>query len=181
MHCNTRSFSRLGVRKVLIASLVVIGLTGFFAQRSVAGLFTLVDENSSADFNTDTQANAFDWIVDGVDQLFQQSFWYRIGNVAEQNVDTLPHPVEGVTDTNFDGNSDTLFVRYNDLNGRGAIHVRRWSGRKQGLGHGRADTSFQSQWDTAGFPFFPVLRLRSQRHGRRRFGGFHERERRTSV
>jgi hypothetical protein len=122
MVCNTRSFSRLGVRKVLIASLTVIGLAGFFAQRSVAGLFTLVDENSSADFDTGSQANAFNWVVDGRDQLFQQAFWYRIGNVAESSLDTLPRSVEGTTDTNFDGDHDTLFVRYNGAGFR--IEVR---------------------------------------------------------
>lgn len=48
-----------------------------------------------------------------MDHLFQQSFWYRVGNAsAELGLTTLPNPVEGTTDTNFDGDQDTLFVRY---------------------------------------------------------------------
>jgi hypothetical protein len=36
-----------------------------------------------------TQAGAKDWIVDGVDVLYQQWFWYRIGNTPEQSIDTI--------------------------------------------------------------------------------------------
>jgi hypothetical protein len=99
--------------RAILFGLFFLGLSGLFAQHSFAGLFTLVDDNSTAVFDTDSQANAFNWTVDGVDQLFQQTFWYRVGNVAEQSLDTLPHPVEGTTDTNFDGDQDTLFVGYN--------------------------------------------------------------------
>ncbi len=105
----------------VFSGLVLFGLSGSFVQPSLAGLFTLVDDNSTATFDTDSQANAFDWTVDGVDQLFQQAFWFRIGNVAEQSMDVLPHPVEGVTDTNFDGDPDTLFVRYNHASFRADI------------------------------------------------------------
>ncbi len=112
MRFNMRSHSTLRVRNGFVAGLFVIGMTCLLGQRSVAGTFTLVDDNSSTDFDTDSQANAFNWEVDGRDQLHQQAFWYRVGNVAEQSLDTLPHPVEGTTDTNFDGDADTLFVRY---------------------------------------------------------------------
>lgn len=104
-------FARCG-RVFLATSIFAIALAGFFVPDSTAALFTLTDDNSVATFDTSSQANAYQWIVDGRDQLFQQAFWYRIGNVAEQSLDTLPHPVEGATDTNFDGDLDTLFVRY---------------------------------------------------------------------
>ncbi|MCI0335552.1 MAG: hypothetical protein L0228_20280 [Planctomycetes bacterium] len=113
MYFHTRLHSTLTMRNGFIAGLFVIGMMGFCAQRSFAGTFTLVDDNSLVDFDTDDQLNAFNWIVEGQDQLFQQGFWYRVGNVAEQSLHTLPHPVEGASDTNFDGNNDTLFVRYN--------------------------------------------------------------------
>jgi hypothetical protein len=82
-------------------------------ERSHAGLFVLVDDNSVVNLDTDSSANALNWIVDGVDHLFQQTFYYRIGNVAEAPVSTVPHPIEGTTDTDFDGNQDTLVVKYN--------------------------------------------------------------------
>ena len=57
--------------------------------------------------------NNSNWTVDGVDQIFQQAFWYRVGNGGpEQSLHSLPILVEGTTDTNFDNDDDTLFVRY---------------------------------------------------------------------
>jgi hypothetical protein len=74
---------------------------------------TLIDDNSSATFDTATPANNFNWQVDGINQLNQQAFWYRIGIAGpEQSVHILPIGVQGTTDANFDGNPDTLFVRY---------------------------------------------------------------------
>jgi hypothetical protein len=100
-------------RASVFAVVLVSAIFGLSVPASIAGLFTLVDDNSVADFDTTTGSNAYDWEVDGEDQLFEQSFWFRVGNVAEQNLNLLPHPIEGTTDTNFDGNADTLFVRYN--------------------------------------------------------------------
>ena len=59
-----------------------------------------------------TTANQFNWFVDGTDQFAQEAFWFRVGNVPEQSVHTLPIAVQGTTDGNFDGNADTLFVRH---------------------------------------------------------------------
>jgi PEP-CTERM motif len=108
----TRLVLALRQRRDFLCGLLVLGLSGMLAQNSVAGLLSLADDNSAADFNTDSQANAYSWTVDGVDQLFQQAFWYRIGNAPQSSLDTLPHPTEGTTDTNFDNDDDTLFVRY---------------------------------------------------------------------
>lgn len=83
------------------------------APHSVAGIFTISDDNSSADFDTTNPGNNSSWVVDGTDHLFQQAFWYRLGNNPEVSLHSLPIVVEGVTDTNFDFNPDTLFVRYN--------------------------------------------------------------------
>lgn len=109
MNRTSKFFSAPIVRAFLCGSV----LLGLLAQHSVAAIFTLVDENSTAIFDTATAANNFSWQVDGTNQLVQQAFWYRIGNVAEQSVHSLPIGVQGITDTNFDGSPDTLFVRYN--------------------------------------------------------------------
>jgi hypothetical protein len=50
---------------------------------------TLTDGNSVTHFDTGSQLGQYDWTVDGVNQLAQQWFWYRIGGVAEHSVDTL--------------------------------------------------------------------------------------------
>jgi hypothetical protein len=86
---------------------------GLLPQRADATLFTLTDQNSLARFDTATTSNHFDWLVDGVDKISRQSFWYRVGNAgADQSLHLLPIAAQGTSDTNFDGNPDTLFVRY---------------------------------------------------------------------
>jgi hypothetical protein len=98
--------------RTLFYGFVFLGLLGTFPQASVAGLFTLVDDNASMTFDTSAANNATSWSVDGVNQLHQQAFWYRIGNAAEQSVHSLPIAFEVASDTNVDPNVDTLFVRY---------------------------------------------------------------------
>jgi len=99
--------------RLLIIALAAI-LIGSVSQQVSAALLTLIDNNSSADFDTATPSNNYNWFVDNTDMLAQQAFWYRIGGAGpEFSVHTLPIGVQGTTDTNFDGNPDTLFVRYN--------------------------------------------------------------------
>jgi hypothetical protein len=99
-----------------LAALAVVGATGAAASNARAGLHTLVDGNSSASFDTGSQSGMYDWFVDGVDHIYQQWFWYRTNAMQhELSVDTLPIHVEGTTDTDFDGDPDTLFVRYRVL------------------------------------------------------------------
>jgi PEP-CTERM motif len=74
--------------------------------------FTLVDDNSTVNVDTGAQDGAYDWLVDGADQLYQEWFWYRVGNDPEASIDTLTIDTQGTSDTNFDGDDDTLFVRY---------------------------------------------------------------------
>jgi len=112
MLCHLGLHSHFGVRHGIAAVLfVIIGLTCLSTERSLGAFFTLVDENSSASFDT-TGANNYDWSVDGQDQLQQQAFWFRVGNAAEQTLTSLPIAVQGASDTDFNGDLDTLFVRY---------------------------------------------------------------------
>src|SRR6186997_1639217 len=100
--------------RAVLCGLIFLGFTGLAAQRSSAALLTLIDGNSQADFDTATPSNNYNWFVDATDLLAQQAFWYRVGNAGpETSVHTLPIGVQGTTDANFDGNPDTLFVRYN--------------------------------------------------------------------
>jgi hypothetical protein len=57
------------MRQLHLCGLAAFVLSGLFAQTCLAGIFLLVDDNSAATFNTDSQANASNWIVDGQDQL----------------------------------------------------------------------------------------------------------------
>lgn len=105
-----RWFALVRASIILVATICALN---HFSSRSSAGLFSLVDGNSQVDFDTSSASNAYSWTVDGQGQLFQQAFWYRVGNTAETTVHTLPIHAEGATDTNLDGDLDTLFVRYN--------------------------------------------------------------------
>jgi hypothetical protein len=114
MTSTSRCSSAPFVRGIL-CSMVLAGLIGPATQPSFAGLFTLVDDNSSAHFDTGSQANNDSWIVDGVNQLHQQAFWFRIGQgdlVPEQSVHTLPIAGEFASNTNFTPGLDTLDVLY---------------------------------------------------------------------
>jgi hypothetical protein len=112
MNMTTRFFSASIVR-ALLCILIALFSDAFLSQ-SHAALLTLIDDNSSADFDTATPSNNYNWFVDGTDLLAQQAFWYRLGpNGPENSVHTLPIGVQGTSDANFDGNPDTLFVRYN--------------------------------------------------------------------
>src|SRR5262245_44964440 len=91
-------------RSVVFFGLVLVGFFGLLVSESSAALFLLTDDNSSAQFDTASPANAFNWTVDGINQLVQQAFWYRVGNTAELSVHNLPIGAQGTTDANFDGN-----------------------------------------------------------------------------
>lgn len=95
------------------ASVAAIAL-GFIGP-AAAGTFTLTDDNSTATFDTEfDQANS--WAVDGISQLYEQGFWFRnnsAGDTQESRVSSLTIGREGTTDTNLDGDDDTLFVEYN--------------------------------------------------------------------
>jgi hypothetical protein len=110
---STSRNSSSAIARALFCTFVLAAFSAATAQQSVAALFTLTDDNTVAQFDTATPANNFNWFVDGNDVLAQQAFWYRIGNVPEQSVHVLPIGVQGTSDSNFDGNPDTLFVRYN--------------------------------------------------------------------
>lgn len=90
----------------------MVGAGALVASPANAAIFTLTDDNSFVSFDTTSQAGAFEWNVDGVNQLYQQWFWYRVGQTAEQSIDTLAIGVQGIIDSNFDGDPETLFVRY---------------------------------------------------------------------
>lgn len=76
--------------------------------------YTLSDLNSSAIINPSLQDGMYSWVIDGKDYLYKQWFWYRVGDVAEQSIDTLN--LAGVIHTNgdFDPGEETLTVKYVD-------------------------------------------------------------------
>lgn len=80
-----------------------------------ATIHNLSDLNSAVVIDDSTQSGMSTWTVDGTDQLFQQWFWFRTGDGAEQSIDTLPLLGAVASNTNFNPGNDTLVVRYGSL------------------------------------------------------------------
>jgi hypothetical protein len=90
---------------------------------SRAAVLTISDGNSAAQINPDTQAGMYDWTIDGVDHLFQQWFWFRIGSTGpEQSIDTLPG--EGHTVLNLDADAGNEHARLQYGNETLRVRVR---------------------------------------------------------
>ncbi len=114
------TFAIKGNEKMKKLSYLASALAFVFAVGvSTAGatVFTLIDENSSVEIDTSGQSGMYDWYVDGVSALQQQWFWYRdntSGMTRELSLDNLTLDLAGVSDTDFDGDDDNLFVRYDN-------------------------------------------------------------------
>jgi hypothetical protein len=70
--------------------------------------------NSSASVRVDDSSGMFDWSIDGRHELFQQWFWYRTGNNAEQSIDTIGLSSASISKSAgpFDNDVDTLNLLY---------------------------------------------------------------------
>jgi hypothetical protein len=83
---SQKSHSRL----CAVFGLVFLGLV----CGSRAQIINLNDGNSTVAINTAAQGGMFLWNVDGVNQLSQQWFWYRVGSAGpERSIDTISAPV----------------------------------------------------------------------------------------
>ena len=76
----------------------------------------LRDDNTQVTIDPSSPSGLSEWSIDGVNHAALQWFWYRVGDGTtinrEISVDTLALETAGTTDTNFDGDHDTLFTRY---------------------------------------------------------------------
>ena len=100
--------------RIALASVATLA-TGALAGTAAADLIEIADQNSSVQVDTSSSAGAYEWLVDGTNQLAQQWFWYRIGNTGgESSIDSLDQVGIAVTDTNpfSDDRDDTLSVLY---------------------------------------------------------------------
>jgi hypothetical protein len=73
---------------LIACTLAVVLLTSITSVRAVP-LVTLTDGNSQAWVDVNSPAGMNQWIVDGVNHLNQQWFWFRSGNV-------LPAPINAI-------------------------------------------------------------------------------------
>ncbi|MBI5207372.1 MAG: PEP-CTERM sorting domain-containing protein [Candidatus Firestonebacteria bacterium] len=87
---------------------------------------TLEDENSTATIDPATQSGMYNWFVDGQDVLYQQWFWYRIGNTGpETSINTLSLVSNPYTsDSDGDGDVDSLYAKYKDAGNTFTIETK---------------------------------------------------------
>src|SRR5215471_8029332 len=71
--------------------------TGFLCcQPAQAVVFTLADNNSVAQIDPTSQNGMFNWSVQGFNELYQQWFWYRVGDAPgtmQHSIDTISAPI----------------------------------------------------------------------------------------
>lgn len=97
------------------ALILAAGVLISFAVPAGATVITLADRNSTAVIDTGSSAGMYSWVVDDVEHIFQQWFWYRIGDTGEEfPVNSLTLYDENVIDTNgiVDPHDDNLSIRY---------------------------------------------------------------------
>jgi hypothetical protein len=80
-----------GLRSSSLALSAVL-LIGLAIQSQGATSYGFSDENSQAMVDVDGGTGLNSYVVDGVDQLNQQWFYYRIGTGAENSIDSLGTP-----------------------------------------------------------------------------------------
>jgi hypothetical protein len=101
---------------------IVAVLVGVAGSAASAQLYNLTDGNSTAHFDTGALAPGSrvgmdQWVVDGVNHMYSQWFWIRSdGDAQEQRINALPFMAGGTSDTNFNGQDETLFLRYGAAN-----------------------------------------------------------------
>ena len=98
----------------------IASCTGMASVALAGGVHVISDANSTATF--DTTSGQVNWLVDGVNQLFVQEFYFRRStDTQEFRVDSTNLSLDGVftTDTNpfSDSNVDALSQLYSDGNG----------------------------------------------------------------
>ncbi len=104
---------------------LVAVLVGALMVSSASGAFTLEDRNSSASFEVEGDGQ-YGWLVDGVDQLYNQSFWWRVGLTGgEAPVSALGLVGAGVSDSNpfSDPRPDVLAALYREADDQFEIEV----------------------------------------------------------
>jgi hypothetical protein len=90
----------------MVASAIVCGGIAFQASGQT---INLTDANSVVQVSTSSSAGMFNWLVDGVDPLVQQWFWFRVGGAGgEAPINTISAPTITTPD------AKTLYTRYNN-------------------------------------------------------------------
>ena len=96
-------------RRGPVWSLSLLIAVQLFSQSAQAWTYTLEDDNSKVTLTADSEEGMRNWCVDGVDQLYKQWFWYRVGSTGrERSINTLG------LDNVIQLSENSLFAEYGD-------------------------------------------------------------------
>src|ERR1700724_3769805 len=110
--CSQRRLEPVRRLKVLRNTAAAVILLAVAASTRASPVH-LTDKNSSATIDPSLQSGMSNWTVNGVNQLAQQWFWFRLGSTGpESSINTLPLLSATASDTNGNGLNDTLFLSY---------------------------------------------------------------------
>lgn len=119
-------YKRGSGNKLIAIALSVFAISSTLLVSPASGqILGITNGNSFALINSSSQAGMFNWTVDGVNQLYQQGFWYRIGTKGgESSIDTLGAPTltsagPGLLSTTYANSKLSVQVDY-ALHGGGA-------------------------------------------------------------
>ena len=92
---------------------VLVALLACLLVASPAMGVTMVDRNSTVVVDPDSANGINSWTVDGIDHMFQQWFWYRIGpDGPESSIDTLGAVAVGSADIDGHPGDELLSLTY---------------------------------------------------------------------
>jgi hypothetical protein len=97
--------------------IVLLAFALLLAPQASATVYTLTGENTALQIDPSSQAGAFGWVTDGFSVLYQQWFWYRIGNTAEASIDKLPLLGANLTASALNGPLNSLQLNYGSASG----------------------------------------------------------------
>jgi len=118
------------------ATIFALGLALLAAAPARAVPVLLQDGSAFVSIDPDAPELVSGWAVNGVTHLRSQGFWLRIGGTGpEDSLDMFDETLRVVSDTDADGQSDTLFLALVDPDERFTIEAR---------------------WSLAGSPFAPL-------------------------
>jgi hypothetical protein len=94
---------------VVTAVLLLLGAI----PQSQAATITLIDRNSTVQIDPDSSSGNFNWLVEGVDHMARQWFWYRIGTTGpESPINALSAATVNVGNFDADAGNELANISY---------------------------------------------------------------------
>ena len=105
------------MKKILLISCLLVACLVFWGMgKAEAAIWTLSDVNSTVKIDDSTSVGAYQWQIDGYNNLFQHQYWYRVGSSGgEQPITNLP-----LISANLVGPSRLLDLKY----GNDSLEIR---------------------------------------------------------